>query len=234
MDQNAFDNDIGQLDGYAYTQLNCLSAAMANARMSKALHRHLDCKGKTLIDIGCGDGAYTYEFVAKGAASILGIDPVASAVESAAEKYKNIPNLKFNCHDISTMPLPERKYDIAVLRGVLHHMHNMKDGIRAACRMGKEVVVVEPNGYNLVLKIIEKTSAYHIAHKEQSFLPGTLREQFRENGGVLIHGNYVGLVPCFCPNALAKFLKVLEPLVEAIPVVKQIACGQYIMHVRVT
>ena len=34
--------------------------------------------------------------------------------------------------------------------------------------------VIEPNGYNPVLKVLEKVSRYHIEHEERSFFPATL------------------------------------------------------------
>jgi hypothetical protein len=131
------------------------------------------------------------------------------------------------------MPLPDApQHDIAVLRGVLHHLPKLEEGIRIACRLARRIVVMEPNGYNPVLKIIEKTSRYHIEHQEQSFPPVRLRRLFREQGGRVVKQEYVGLVPFFCPDAAARLLKIMEPFVERTPLLRQVACGQYMFCVE--
>ncbi len=228
--KDSFNRDVEATSGYLYTNENRLSARLSNSRISDAIHKHLDCRGKRILDIGCGDGTYTEEFITRGASFVLGIDPVENAISRANEKYSQHANMRFECVDAGALPAEER-FDIVVLRGVLHHMDDMKEGIRIACALGREIAVMEPNGYNPVLKVIEKTSTYHIEHKEQSFFPSTLRKEFRKNGGTMLHGNYVGLVPFFCPDRFARLLKLVEPFVEALPLVKQISCGQYIMHV---
>jgi 2-polyprenyl-3-methyl-5-hydroxy-6-metoxy-1,4-benzoquinol methylase len=235
MTNEAYNSDIDKHGDYVYTNLDdILSSRLANARIHAAMGQYVDYRNKTVIDIGCGDGNFTYELIERGAASVVGIDPAEGAVKRASEIYETIPNLSFECHDVCTMPIPPKKYDIAVLRGVLHHIPNMPEGIRAACQLANEIVVVEPNGYNPVLKIIEKTSAYHIAHKERSFFPSTLRSEFKKNGGVISNAHYVNLVPFFCPDGFAKLLSVVAPLVEAIPLVRQVSCGQYVMHIQVS
>ncbi len=43
---------------------------------------------------------------------------------------------------------------------------------------------------------------------------------------------YIGLVPFFCPDLMARVLNALEPIVERIPVLRAIACGQYVQEIR--
>jgi ubiquinone/menaquinone biosynthesis C-methylase UbiE len=232
MSETAFTSDVAKHGGYAYTA-GTLSGDMSNARISKSILGMDSFVGKKILDIGCGDGAYSYEFVQHGAAFVLGVDPVAKAIESAAEKYKNISNLRFECADIYKMELPSQPYDIAVLRGVLHHLPDLEKGIEIACKLAKKILVMEPNGYNPVLKIIEKTSKYHIEHREQSFTPKRLRQLFEKNNGKIIFDEFVGLVPFFCPDYLAKILKFFEPTTELLPLIKHISCGQYMFAVEI-
>lgn len=234
MSNEAYSNDIGQYGDYIYTGIRQpLSAKLANIRIRSGLEKNIDYNGKTVLDIGSGDGNFTYEFIERGAAFVLGIDPVNDAVISASKNYAHIENIRFECHDICTMPVPSKKFDIAMLRGVLHHIPDMAEGVRAACSMAKEVVLVDPNGYNPILKIIEKTSSYHIDHKERSYYPHIIKKEFCKNGGIVLHEEYVNLVPFFCPDWLARILFAIAPIAEAIPVVRHISCGQYILHVRI-
>lgn len=228
----AFIQDVEKNGGYAYTA-DRLSSRMSNARISKSILAMEDLRGKTIIDIGCGDGTYSIELASQGAKSVLAVDVVKNAIEMAAKKYQDVENLSFKAVDFYKMELPQEPYDVAVLRGVLHHLPDLEKGIEIACKLAKKIIVMEPNGYNPVLKIIEKTSRYHIEHHEQSFAPQRLRSLFSRNNGEVVFEEFVGLVPFFCPDNLAKILKFLEPWFEKMPLLKKICCGQFMFLVAV-
>jgi hypothetical protein len=115
---------------------------------------------------------------------------------------------------------------------VLHHAEDPIDILKEALRLASTVVVIEPNGYNPFLKLIEKYSRYHIDHKERSFLPIKLRQWTKETGGSICSYRFIGFVPFFCPNWLAKILKVLEPIIESIPFVNFLSCATYIFVIK--
>ena len=232
MAHKAFSEDVNEFGGYAYTT-QALSGRMSNARISKSILAMDIFTGKKIIDIGCGDGTYSYELAQQKPALVVAIDPVENAVKAAAKKYKEVKNLRFECVDLYQMEIPQKPYDIAVLRGVLHHLHDLEKGIEIACKLAKKILVMEPNGYNPVLKIIEKTSRYHIEHGEQSFAPATLRWIFKKYGGTVVFDEFIGLVPFFCPDKAANFLKFFEKTVETIPFFRAIACAQYMFSVEV-
>lgn len=232
MSETAFTNDVAKHGGYAYTT-EALSGQMSNARISKSILAMDNFAGKKILDVGCGDGAYSFELARSGAALIVAIDPVEEAIKTAKEKYKNISNLHFEAVDLYKMKIPAQPYDIAVVRGVLHHLPDLEKGIEIISKLAKKILVMEPNGYNPVLKIIEKTSQYHIEHHEQSFTPCKLRRLFAKNNGKVVFDEYVGLVPFFCPDYMAKFLKFFERPVELLPIIRAISCGQYMFAVEI-
>jgi ubiquinone/menaquinone biosynthesis C-methylase UbiE len=232
MSEKVFASDVDKHGSYIYAT-DIISSKMANHRISKSILGMDSFVGKKIIDIGCGDGTYSKELAQTGAALVVGIDPVEKAIESATEKYKNISNLRFEYADLYKMELPSQPYDIAVLRGVLHHLPDLEKGIEIACKLAKKILVMEPNGYNPVLKVIEKTSQYHIDHQEQSFRPDRLRRIFEKNNGKIIFDEFVGLVPMFCPNSFARFCKFFEKFVEQLPFVKHISCAQYMFAVQI-
>ena len=232
MSHEVFSQDVSKFGSYAYT-VNTLSGCMSNARISKSILAMDIFAGKKIIDIGCGDGTYSYELAQQKPALVVAIDPVENAVKTAAEKYKEVKNLRFECADLYQMKIPQEPYDIAILRGVLHHLPDLEKGIKIACKLAKKILVMEPNGYNPVLKIIEKTSRYHIEHGEQSFTPASLRRIFEKYDGTIVFDEFVGLVPFFCPDKAANFLKFFEKTVESIPFARAIACAQYIFSVKV-
>lgn len=227
-----FETDVVNGGGYAYTAQGRLSCFLSNQRMSNAIVQLVNLKGKTVIDIGCGDGTYTRELIERGPIRILGVDAAAEAIHAAREKTREFSHVKFEVHDVYEIPKPGQPYDIAIVRGILHHLYKPEHAIERICRMAKEIVVIEPNGYNPILKIIEKTSHYHVQHEEKSYLPHLLDRWFMNNSGSIVHRLYIGLVPMFCPDWVVSTLKFLEPLVEATPVIRNICCGQYVQLVR--
>ncbi|OGP14451.1 MAG: hypothetical protein A2054_07645 [Deltaproteobacteria bacterium GWA2_55_10] len=228
-----FNSDVIANAGYVYTSDDRLSSRLANERLSEAVRRITRLEGKRIIDIGCGDGEYTIELLASGPAYVLGVDAAKSAVDSAAKKAskEGSRNIEFRVMDFYKLKTMRERFDIAIVRGVLHHLYDLEKAIAAISGIADEVVIIEPNGYNPVLKVIEKTSKYHREHEEKSYPPSRLDRYFEKQGGRVMESFYCGLVPFFCPDPLAKVLKFLEPVVEKVPVVKQLSCAVYVLKV---
>jgi hypothetical protein len=62
-------------------------------------------------------------------------------------------------------------------------------------------------------------------HDEKSYWPPTLNRWFEENGFSVVRQIYFGVVPYFCPMPIARTLKSVEPLFEALPLIREITCG---------
>ena len=92
-----FDRDVELNEGYRYTTNAPLSSRLANERLTDATLELVSLTGRTLIDVGCGDGTYTSELARRGSPSeVVGIDPSPGAVEVAARRY---PDLRFEVGD---------------------------------------------------------------------------------------------------------------------------------------
>ena len=163
---------------------------------------------------------------------MLGVDAAASAIESAKRRAAGHDSVDFEVVDIYSLPEPDELFDVAVVRGMLHHLYDAPAAIERISRVAREVVVVEPNGYNPILKIIEKVSPYHVEHEEKSYAPARLDSWFQRCGGEVVGREYIGLVPIFSPDWLATVCKALEPLVERIPLLKHLGCAQYVQRIR--
>lgn len=225
----AFERDATHNRGYLYTTNARLSSQLANRRLTEAALAAADFRGKRVLDVGCGDGTYTVELLEKGnPASLYGFDPVQEAIAIAREKAANRP-ITFATHDAYNVPLESGTFDIAVLRGVLHHVERPADILREAFRLAPVLIVIEPNGYNLILKCIEKLSRYHREHGEKSYAPSTLDRWVAQLGGTVRARDWVGLVPMFCPDWFARVLKKIEPFLEGTPVLNAAGCAVYVM-----
>lgn len=225
-----FDDDVRKTGSYAYTAEK-LSAQYANERISKSIANCYEFSGKRILDLGCGDGTYTLEFPSLGATEVLGIDPAEVAVEAANRRAKNAgleAVVGFEAGNIYELreQLGDRRFDCVVLRGVLHHLPDPKKAVECASLMANTVIILEPNGYNPVLKLLERFSRYHIEHEERSFLPSTIKSWCESAGLNVTLIEHLNLVPMFCPDWMAKACRRVEPIVEEIPVLREIGCGQ--------
>ncbi|MCL1825330.1 MAG: class I SAM-dependent methyltransferase [Betaproteobacteria bacterium] len=227
---DVFSQDVTDGGSYAYTR-DRLSSVLANRRITDAFAEIYPLSGKRLLDLGCGDGTYSLELVSLGADFVLGIDPSEAAVTAAtgkATQTRLLDKIRFQTGNIYNLSLDER-FDCIVLRGVLHHLPDAGVALRAVAPLADNILLMEPNGTNPVVKIIEKTSQYHIEHEEQSFLHSTVRRWLHEAGFNYLSIKFVNFVPFFCPDWMARLLKFVEPVVESLPFIRNICCGQYII-----
>ncbi len=230
---SSFNQDVAENAGYVYTTNQQLSSLLSNARISEAVWAMESMKNKTVLDVGCGDGTYTQEFLQFQPKEVTGLDPAEEAIAQANKNTEEQSNIRFVVGDIYHLTALEQRFDIAVVRGVLHHLYDVRRAVAELCKVADTIIVVEPNGYNPVLKVIEKTSAYHIEHEEKSYPPHKLDQWFEAHGGMVVKSEYIGLVPFFCPDGFTRILKQLEPFVEKIYLFNRIACGQYVQKIRV-
>src|SRR5437879_5159724 len=141
---SVFNRDARANEGYLYSQTVRLSARLSNTRTSDAIQNLYDYRGKTVLDIGCGDGTFTLEFLERGAARVVGFDAAADAVERARRISAGRPEIEFEAVDVyHVQPRPER-FDLAVLRGVLHHLYEPERAIRNLSALARSFVIVEP------------------------------------------------------------------------------------------
>jgi len=228
-----FDEDVRRTGSYAYTS-DRLSSQLANSRHSESIANSFDFAGKKVLDLGCGDGTYTLEYPALGVKEVVGVDPAVVAIEAANEKARKLgldATVKFEVGNIYALEsyLVENRFDCIVLRGVLHHLPDPARAIAGLANFRGTIVVLEPNGNNPVLKVIEKTSRYHIEHEERSFSPALIQSWLTTAGFQITSCKLFNLVPMFCPDWMAKVLRVIGPFVERVPLLRHIACGSSII-----
>jgi SAM-dependent methyltransferase len=115
------------LDSRLYTLQGQLSVAYDGGLHTK--HRHIRyhdffvervSPDEHVIDLGCGNGAVSYDMASKAGCKVVGVDLVDSNIRQAREKYAH-PNVAYILGDV-LKDLPEEKYDVVVLSNVLEHL----------------------------------------------------------------------------------------------------------------
>ena len=103
------------------------------------------------------------------------------------------------------------------------------DAIREALRVAPTIILLEPNGYNMGLKLIEKASRYHREHGEKSYPPRGSIALSGDLGARVTYRSFACIVPYFCPDWFARAMKRIEPIVESLPLADRLGCSTYIM-----
>lgn len=92
-----------------------------------------DLDGKTLIDLGCGEGYYTREWRTRGASPVLGVDLSAGMIQLArAEEARNPLGIEYRVGDVRLLAVSEQ-YDVVFAAYLLNYARDKEDLI-AMCR----------------------------------------------------------------------------------------------------
>jgi 2-polyprenyl-3-methyl-5-hydroxy-6-metoxy-1,4-benzoquinol methylase len=93
-----------------------------------------DIRGKSLLDLACGDGFYTRRFRTECAANpVMGIDLSPKQIERAEAIERRKPlGIEYRVGDVTSLNL-ERRFDIVTAVHLLHYLENAAE-IESALR----------------------------------------------------------------------------------------------------
>jgi SAM-dependent methyltransferase len=167
-----------------------------------------------VLDLGCGDGAFTNQILADHYRAVDGIDISAPAIGRAQAEARNQASFRavdMVTFDYDTLP----RYDAAFLMGILHHVKSATpDIVRAMARRTDRMIVLEPNGNHLLRKALEYTPSYRDAG-EDSFRATDLMAIFAAAGWRTVVWRRLNLFPNFTPGFVYRWLAPIEPRIEA-------------------
>ncbi len=131
-------------------------------RRSHRYHRSrllAECRGKRVLEIGCGSGANVLE-LAKHGAIITGIDLSDVAVEKAKANARRlgIDNARFYQMDAETLEFPDGSFEIVCGGAILHHLDTtraFKEIARVLAPDGR-ALFLEPLGYNPFINLYRR------------------------------------------------------------------------------
>jgi len=99
-------------------------------------------KNKTCVDFGCGNGAFCFALLEKGAKSVIGIDFGSKSIEYAKKISQTLgynKKVKFINSQVYDTPFDNEQFDFAVSNGVFHHLSlsNMEKAVAEVARVLK-------------------------------------------------------------------------------------------------
>jgi SAM-dependent methyltransferase len=166
-----------------------------------------------VIDVGCGDGAFANQMLATHYRAVDGIDKSEAAIRRAQAEAR--AHATFRAVDLVTFDYDSlARCDAAFLIGILHHVKDATPTIlRALTRRTGKMIVLEPNGNNLIRKALEFTPTYRAAG-EDSFRTKDLIALFEQAGWRTVVWRRLNLFPNFTPGFIYRWLAPIEPRIE--------------------
>jgi SAM-dependent methyltransferase len=168
----------------------------------------------TVLDLGCGDGAFANSVLAKHFKRVDGVDLSESGIRRAR---MNAPSKDIHfevCNLRKTDFHQFGSYDGVFLIGILHHVKSDAPRVLSELRrVTSRLVVMEPNGDHVVRKLLEFTPSYRAAG-EDSFRTLELEAIFSQVGFQKVTWRRFNLFPNFTPLPVFKLLLPLQPYIE--------------------
>lgn len=172
-------------------------------------------KARTVLDLGCGNGALSGYIGAKGF-GVTGCDFSRSGIDLAREQF---PKISFFQHDVSqALPSEHRgKYDAVISTEVIEHLllpRNLMTNAVWALKPGGIFILTTPyHGYwkNLALALTNKFDDHWHPLRDfghiKFFSRHTITALFVEHGFQRIHFETAGRLPIFACSMIVSGIK---------------------------
>lgn len=99
-----------------------------------------DVKGKSVLDLACGDGLYTRQLRLRGATRVVGVDISAVQIERAREiEARERAGIEYLIHDVAELPALD-PFDVVTAVHLLHYAESRAHLFRMAARIFASVV----------------------------------------------------------------------------------------------
>ncbi len=106
--------------------------------------------GRTVVDLGCGDGFVAVQLISAGAI-VTAVDGSEVQLEKAREKHPDLPTQLVDLNE--PLPFADQSFDIAISRFVLMYVENLSG-------LGKEVARVLKPGGKFVFTVVHPMYPY--------------------------------------------------------------------------
>lgn len=145
-----------------------------------------ECKGKTVLDLGCAEGLIGLEFAKAGAARVVGIELLETHLQVARKACKGYSQMEFICAHlgihIRDNPDPEQ-FDIVLALGIIHKLDDPNIPLVWAARAAKGLLC-----FRAPAKVERWGADYYVKSKFKDFrcnVPQTMRAQGFVDEGII-------------------------------------------------
>lgn len=169
----------------------------------------------TILELGCGDGKFAESVLSRHFKFINAFDISEPAIGRARNACRS-GKVAYDARDVTKQQFDEdAHWDGAIMLAFLHHVKDYTPEIVSrVAKVCPKVVVVEPNGSNLIRKTLEMLPSYQRAG-ERSFKLKELVSIFNANQYTVRSFRRITFMPPFLPPPLLPLFKQLEGIVES-------------------
>jgi len=153
-----------------------------------------NCKGKKVLEYGCGPGTYTCQLAQNGA-FVTAIDISSVAIEKAraqAHERGFSEHTSFHVMNAEELDFPENHFDIICGVSILHHL-NLPSAMQQVSRVLKDsgtALFIEPLGHNFLINTYRALTPHLRSEDEHPLLKNDLKlisSFFNENRIAYFH-----------------------------------------------
>lgn len=103
-----------------------------------------DIRGKSVMDVGCNCGFFSFSFLDKGASSVTGIEPVSRYIEAARwlAAVRGDRNVRFVQSDVM-LDLTLERHDVVFMSEVYTHFIDPLLGLLRAVNLARETLIID-------------------------------------------------------------------------------------------
>lgn len=132
---------------------NVVRLAARRALFDSVLEKSGGLSGKSVVDLGCADGYFSFRAAELGAAAVLGVDRNRDEIEKASYVRELIgpvgANTNFECLDVLSANVAIPRADVVLCLGLLYHIFDHKSLIEAVGRSCADVLVIDTDAIPL-------------------------------------------------------------------------------------
>ncbi len=109
-------------------------------------HLDADLRGKTLLDVGCNAGFYSFEARRRGAARVLGVDAQRHLIRQArfcarALNAEGVEFEKMSVYDLDARALGQ--FDVTLALGLVYHLKHLVLALEKLFQVTRELLIIE-------------------------------------------------------------------------------------------
>lgn len=100
------------------------------------------------LEVGCGNGAVCRYVAARYRCDVTGVDVDTEQIKVARESDQDIQNVSFQKADATSLPFPDKEFDIVLSFGTTHHISNWLGALGEIRR------VMKPQGHFIYYDLV--------------------------------------------------------------------------------
>tara|TARA_Y100000310_G_scaffold337898_1_gene426147 strand:+ start:2000 stop:2713 length:714 start_codon:yes stop_codon:yes gene_type:complete len=180
-------------------------------------------KEDKVLEIGCADGCYTFEFAKKGC-NITGLD-LSEEIIKTANRYNKSRSIKFKVGDVEKLPFDDESFDKIISFSALRYLPSLDKAfseIHRVTRKGGVIIIDFPNMLNPWFNYLKPLITGGTHPHDHSYTTHFIERKLRKHGFKHIKTKTILFTPKIVPNNLSFLFEITDNLLEKLPLINRL------------